>query len=477
MTNKQFEDKVFDIIQMNIANTATSLLTNTVISNSSKILEKYSKFIIGGGLLYLGYKKQNMIKFLVSDNYIFNYYTRYKGYSYLTGEILGNERLFNFNCVDFCENTINFYKYNCNDFKNVVYRTISQLEGDYLPYYFTYIYKDNDFIFSCNNYKISNNEYRFVMYIFGKSDELLKEFYNFMKQNIKKKKSISYWCQRLIRFKNKHNDIQYHELKDWNKYSFDKLFINDKTKFMKYVDKIKNKDKDFMTLLLHGLPGTGKTSIIKMLSSYLNKSIIYVKLSEVYDFNELLDILYGEKCRVNREILLNIDQSSRIIVFEDIDAECPSVLRRELYEEYLKKQEETEKEKNSKLTIEEIIKLSKQDTKEEQKIKNETKLKLGDILQLFNGIFPRNNIFMVITTNHKDKLDPALVRPGRITYDLELNEINRNTLIDMINYYYKDINRDIIEEKVKITKIIPSKLEQLIIMNEDNFEGLCKSLN
>jgi hypothetical protein len=96
MTNKQFEDKVFDIIQMNIANTATSLLTNTVISNSSKILEKYSKFIIGGGLLYLGYKKQNMIKFLVSDNYIFNYYTRYKGYSYLTGEILGNERLYIF---------------------------------------------------------------------------------------------------------------------------------------------------------------------------------------------------------------------------------------------------------------------------------------------------------------------------------------------------------------------------------------------
>lgn len=261
-----------------------------------------------------------------------------------------------------------------------------------------------------------------------------------------------------------------------NDTSFDNLFIEEKKDFLNYIKLFKNGQYKYISLLLHGKPGTGKTSIIKMLSKYLNRSILYVKLSEINSIKSLLDIFYSNsfyvssnKFKIGRTIETQLNNSDKIIVFEDIDAECPMVLKRELYEEILRKEK---KERNKE---DEILKiLSKKE--EETTIKfNESKLTLSDILQIFNGVIPLDKHVIITTTNHKDKLDPALIRSGRITYDLELNDISNKTIKKMIKHHFKNIDDKTIDEKIKIESINPSKLEYLIL-TKISFDNLCKAL-
>lgn len=49
------------------------------------------------------------------------------------------------------------------------------------------------------------------------------------------------------------------------------------------------------------------------------------------------------------------------------------------------------------------------------------KVSLKDILEVLDGYTTFNKCVIVMTTNNKKKLDPALIRPGRIDLDLEYN--------------------------------------------------------
>merc|ERR1712004_450128 len=47
------------------------------------------------------------------------------------------------------------------------------------------------------------------------------------------------------------------------------------------------------------------------------------------------------------------------------------------------------------------------------------RLTLASLLEVFDGVMEMPGRIMIITTNHPDKLDKALVRPGRIDMALE----------------------------------------------------------
>ncbi len=97
---------------------------------------------------------------------------------------------------------------------------------------------------------------------------------------------------------------------------------------------------------------------------------------------------------------------------------------------------------------------------------------LGDILNIFDGITELKDFVCVITTNHKEYLDPALVRPGRITYKIRLEKMRTREIEQMLSFYY--IKHDCqnenlpIEVKTKMISVIaldwdgqftPSKIE------------------
>jgi chaperone BCS1 len=71
-----------------------------------------------------------------------------------------------------------------------------------------------------------------------------------------------------------------------------------------------------------------------------------------------------------------------------------------------------------------------------------------------------------MTTNHPDKLDPALIRPGRITLNLKLDALTSEDASKIISDYFPD--HDIVIPNLTMT---PAKLES-ICQIADNLDEL-----
>lgn len=138
--------------------------------------------------------------------------------------------------------------------------------------------------------------------------------------------------------------------------------------------------------LLYGPPGTGKSTMIAAMANFLNYDIYDLELTTVKNNTELRK-------------LLTETSSKSIIVIEDID--CSLDVTGERKKERPKsneKEKEAENEKTGKVT-------------------------LSGILNFIYGTWSAcgtGRIF-VFTTNHINKLDPALIRRGRMICTLSFH--------------------------------------------------------
>ncbi|KAL2898414.1 hypothetical protein RDABS01_040196 [Bienertia sinuspersici] len=131
--------------------------------------------------------------------------------------------------------------------------------------------------------------------------------------------------------------------------------------------------------LLYGPPGTGKSTMIAAMANLLKYDIYDLELTAVKDNTEL------------RRLLIETSSKS-IIVIEDIDCS------RDLTGQRKKKQG--------------------QDTSS-----NPSKVTLSGLLNFIDGLWSAcgGERLIVFTTNHVDKLDPALIRRGRMDKHVELS--------------------------------------------------------
>lgn len=155
---------------------------------------------------------------------------------------------------------------------------------------------------------------------------------------------------------------------------------------------------DKLGVFLHGLAGTGKTSTILSIASFLKKDIYHIDL---------------KSCKTNKNLtqMFNYvnDNSTNggIIVMEDIDAMTQVVLKR---------------------------------TQSNQNQSNDDNLTLSHVLNLLQGTLTKDGTMFIVTSNHKDHLDPAFFREGRFDIDIEMKNADRY----QCNRIYKNfIGRDI----------------------------------
>ncbi|KAE8680841.1 pentatricopeptide repeat-containing protein [Hibiscus syriacus] len=123
--------------------------------------------------------------------------------------------------------------------------------------------------------------------------------------------------------------------------------------------------------LLYGSPGTGKSSLIAAMANYLKYDIYDLDLTDVHTNSDL------------RFLLLTMPSRS-ILIIEDIDCSI-KLQNREL---------ETESDGNQ----------------------GDNQVTLSGLLNFIDGLWSCCNEerIIIFTTNHKERLDPALVRPGRM---------------------------------------------------------------
>jgi len=247
-------------------------------------------------------------------------------------------------------------------------------------------------------------------------------------------------------------------------------------------------------ILMSGEPGAGKTSTIKCLANELKRHIVSIQLTnnmtktqlESIFFDEILNITQGGK---TEQFAIPIDK--RVFVLEDVDCECDIVLERKDKEEERNKDKYIEELEMQVTKLKEIINNPQQNktiimnssnvyTKDTEKKEDSDKITLSFLLNLLDGILETPGRIIIMTTNFLNKLDSALIRPGRFDITVHFTKCNVQMMLDMIRYYYDIDNLE--EQYVKRITLLenniitPAELSKVLFENIDNIENAIISL-
>lgn len=110
------------------------------------------------------------------------------------------------------------------------------------------------------------------------------------------------------------------------------------------------------------------------------------------------------------------------------------------------------------------------------------KLNLSGLLNVLDGVVDTPGRVLIMTTNHPEKLDPALIRPGRINKRIHLGYVNAETLLRMAKHYVcrdcelpKHARREAEALCDTGRGITPAWVEQCSA-EADDFDGLARAL-
>jgi chaperone BCS1 len=146
--------------------------------------------------------------------------------------------------------------------------------------------------------------------------------------------------------------------------------------------------------LLHGPPGTGKSSAVVALASALGMDISMLSLGNAnLDDNSLADLL--------SEVPIN-----SLVLMEDID--CAFIERQE------------DADKRSKVTF-------------------------SGLLNAIDGVAAGEGRLLFATTNHLERLDPALIRPGRIDRKFYIGLADQEQVGRMFRRFFPDATAELVQ--------------------------------
>ncbi|KAI5669120.1 hypothetical protein M9H77_18973 [Catharanthus roseus] len=224
-----------------------------------------------------------------------------------------------------------------------------------------------------------------------------------------------------------------------------KMIVDDLDRFVRRKEFYEKVGKAWKRgYLLYGPPGTGKSSLIAAMANYLNFDIYDLELNDIHTNSDL------------RRLLINTGNQS-ILVVEDID--CTLEL------EDRKAEENTLKILRSNPVMQaqtiNIVRKSKPN-----------QITLSGLLNFIDGLWSScgDERIIVVTTNHKEYLDPALLRPGRMDMHIHMSYCTpcafktlASNYLGITNYPRFPEIKALLEEVM----VTPAEVAEQLMRNED----------
>ncbi|GLT39235.1 hypothetical protein SLA2020_134400 [Shorea laevis] len=195
--------------------------------------------------------------------------------------------------------------------------------------------------------------------------------------------------------------------------------------------------------LLYGPPGTGKSSLVVAMAKHLKYDVYDLELSNIYCNSQL------------RDVFLNISSKS-IIVIEDVDC-----------------YEEVHARSNTIVDVN-LPQLAVNHPQSGVQKNKRPASTLSGLLNAIDGLWSGcgEERIIIFTTNHKDKIDPALLRPGRMDMHIELSYLKRSAF-SVLAYNYlglRDGDHPLLEEiqnLLEYTEVTPASVAEEFLRSDD----------
>lgn len=303
------------------------------------------------------------------------------------------------------------------------------------------------------------------IYSFYKSIKELKEYVDdltlmYMKKiEDKRRNKIFIYTLQNITSEDDAGKYQWIERPFKSNRTFDNLYFDGKRELIDKIDFFVNNKEWYekeghpytLGIGLSGLPGTGKTSVIKSIANKLRRHLIQIPLNKIKCEDDFYKY-YFESTYNHHNDTKSIDFDKKIIVLEDLDCMSDLVLDRSKKNIESINPDDKDELNNSNYDILETLvnavnvsndsshikslgQTSKSPTCKNLSVKD-NKLTLSFILNILDGLDENYGRILIITSNFYENIDKALVRPGRIDLRVEMKNASIQTIKDMYLHYY-----------------------------------------
>jgi len=163
--------------------------------------------------------------------------------------------------------------------------------------------------------------------------------------------------------------------------------------------------------LFYGPPGSGKTSIAKAIASEFGMDVYYMPLSDIASDADLLTMV----SRV---------PAGCVLLLEDVDVAHAA----------------TERDDDG----------------------EQPKATLSGLLNAIDGVATPHGLIVVMTTNNREVLDSAVVRPGRVDLELHIDYVTEHQLTEMFRHFTGlEVQFDLKGKKISSADVVGSILRHI----------------